>query len=305
MGRPVRPPAPPLALRPRAQRTFECLATSPVGRLLAVGSGSYDGILAPDFSVRLWGLDDGPPGLPLAGHEAPVTSLAFDPDGARLASGARDGAVIVWDARSRQEVWRVQTDKTPVRSVLFLDQGARLLVGSLGGLVAVYDLKSTAPIRSRHLEGGVSQLAAAPGEGFAVVGGARGDLLTLDLRSLNTAREQAKAHVGEVRGVALSRDGSLLATGGDDRRVVVRDPRTSRNGSRSRRSTARFIAWPSARTEAAWRSLGLSSGSPSGTSTGCGPGWPRSASPGGPTSHLLSGSHRPGRPPKSRRRRPR
>jgi tetratricopeptide (TPR) repeat protein len=194
--------------------------------LLAVGSGSYDGILAPDFSVRLWGLDDGPPGLRLAGHEAPVTSLAFDPAGARLASGARDGTVVVWDARSRQEVWRVLADKTPVRSVLFLDQGARLLVGSRGGLVAIYDLKSTDPIRSRHLEGGVSQLAVAPGEGSAVVGGARGDLMALDLSSLKTAREQAKAHVGEVRGVALSRDGSLLATGGDDRRVVVRDPGT-------------------------------------------------------------------------------
>ena len=120
----------------------------------------------------------------------------------------------------------MQADKAPVQSVLFLDRGARLLVGSRGGLVAVYDLKSTAPIRSRHLEGGAGQLAVAPGEGFAVVGGTRGDLRTLDLRSLNTVREQAKAHVGEIRGVALSRDGSLLATGGDDRRVVVRDPRT-------------------------------------------------------------------------------
>ena len=72
----------------------------------------------------------------------------------------------------------------------------------------------------------MSQLAVAPGGSFAVVGGVRGDLLTLDLRSLDTVRAQAKAHVGEVRGVALSRDGSLLATGGDDRRVVVRDPRT-------------------------------------------------------------------------------
>ncbi len=211
---------------PRRQLVFECLATSPVGRLIAVGSGSHEGVLAPDFSVRLWDLDDGPPGLLLSGHEAPVTSLAFDPDGARLASGARDGAVIVWDARSRQEVWRVKADKTPVRSVLFLDRGTRLLVGWRGGLIAVYDLKSTTPIRGRRLEGGVSQLAVAPGGGFAVVGGADGDLLTLDLSSLNTARKKSKAHVGEVRGVALSRDGSLLATGGDDRRVVVRDPRT-------------------------------------------------------------------------------
>jgi tetratricopeptide (TPR) repeat protein len=120
----------------------------------------------------------------------------------------------------------VQADKTPVRSVLFLARGARLLVAWRGGLVALYDLESKAPIRSRYLEGELSQLAVAPGEGFAVVGGTRGDLLTLDLRSLDTVREQAEAHVGEVRGVALSRDGSLLATGGDDRRVVLRDPRS-------------------------------------------------------------------------------
>jgi WD40 repeat protein/tRNA A-37 threonylcarbamoyl transferase component Bud32/tetratricopeptide (TPR) repeat protein len=210
------------------QRTFECLALSPVGRLLAVGSGSYDGVLAPDFSIRLWSLDDGPPGLSLTGHEAPVSALAFDPAGARLASGDRDGVVIVWDARSRQELWRVQADRSPVRSVFFLDAGTRLLVAWRGGLVAMYDLKSAAPIRSRQLEGGVSQLAVAPDEGFAVVGGAGGNLRTLDLRNLDTAGELANAHVGEVRGVALSRDGLLLATGGDDRRVVLRDSRTLR-----------------------------------------------------------------------------
>jgi WD40 repeat protein/tRNA A-37 threonylcarbamoyl transferase component Bud32/tetratricopeptide (TPR) repeat protein len=210
------------------QRTFECLALSSVGRLLAIGSGSYDGVLAPDFSIRLWSLDDGPPGVPLTGHEAPVTALAFDPAGARLASGARDGAVIVWDARSRRELCRVQADRSPVRSVVFLDRGTQLLVAWRGGLIAVYDLRSASPIRSRHLDGGISQLAVAAGESFAVVGGADGVLLTLDLRSLDTAARLAKAHVGEIRGVVLSFDGSLLATGGDDRRVVVRDPRTLR-----------------------------------------------------------------------------
>ena len=129
--------------------------------------------------------------------------------------------MIVWDVPSRREIWRVRADKTPVRSVHFLDRGARLLVGWRGGLVALYDLKSTTPIRSRRLEVGVSQLAVAPDEDFAVVGGTGGDLLTMDLGSLGTARERSKAHVGEVRGVTLSRDGSLLATGGDDRRVVV------------------------------------------------------------------------------------
>jgi WD40 repeat protein len=31
-------------------------------------------------------------------HEEPATSVAFSPDGARLASGVVDGSVLVWDA---------------------------------------------------------------------------------------------------------------------------------------------------------------------------------------------------------------
>jgi WD40 repeat protein len=35
--------------------------------------------------------------LTLNGHFLPVTSLAFDPDGSRLASGSKDYTVRVWD----------------------------------------------------------------------------------------------------------------------------------------------------------------------------------------------------------------
>jgi WD40 repeat protein len=36
-------------------------------------------------------------GQPLAGHEDIVTSLAFSPDGLRLASGKFDSTMILWD----------------------------------------------------------------------------------------------------------------------------------------------------------------------------------------------------------------
>src|SRR5262249_59552512 len=36
-------------------------------------------------------------------HRASVTSLAFSPDGRRLASGSQDGTVKVWDAQTGQE----------------------------------------------------------------------------------------------------------------------------------------------------------------------------------------------------------
>lgn len=67
------------------------LAFDDTGTLLATGGGE---------AVTVWSFQgDGPegtrPGL-LELHAQPITALSFARRGMRLASGARDGAVIVW-----------------------------------------------------------------------------------------------------------------------------------------------------------------------------------------------------------------
>jgi WD40 repeat protein len=42
-------------------------------------------------------------GKPLAGHEDPVYSVAWDPSGGRLASAGGDGNVVVWDLALPQD----------------------------------------------------------------------------------------------------------------------------------------------------------------------------------------------------------
>jgi WD40 repeat protein len=74
------------------------LAFDNTGTLLATGGGE---------AVTVWSFQgDGPegtrPGV-LNLHVQPVTSLAFAHRGMRLASGARDGAVVVWALRSNGE----------------------------------------------------------------------------------------------------------------------------------------------------------------------------------------------------------
>jgi truncated hemoglobin YjbI len=53
-----------------------------------------------DLSVTLWEVASGQEIARLAGHQAPIRTLAFSPDGKALASGSDDLTCLVWDVAS-------------------------------------------------------------------------------------------------------------------------------------------------------------------------------------------------------------
>jgi WD40 repeat protein len=53
--------------------------------------------------VKVWDAATGQQTLTLKGHTGGVESVAFSPDGKRLASGSGDQTVKVWDAATGQE----------------------------------------------------------------------------------------------------------------------------------------------------------------------------------------------------------
>jgi RNA polymerase sigma factor (sigma-70 family) len=81
------------------RREITAVAFSPDGRLVA-SSGASRGDSARTLGpacIRLWDPATGKEVQRLQGHHSLVTSLAFAPDGSRLASGLRNSTVLLWE----------------------------------------------------------------------------------------------------------------------------------------------------------------------------------------------------------------
>ena len=125
---------------------------SPDGQLLATA----------DFrDVHLWDASNGLELRTLKGHPSPVWSLAFSPDGGRLASGDDDGQVRLWDTTTGQEVLVLEADTKGrrVQSLAFTQDGLRLAAAN-GDTVLLWDGRKFPGhvLRKRQLLGHVNSL---------------------------------------------------------------------------------------------------------------------------------------------------
>jgi hypothetical protein len=72
-------------------------------------------------------------------HNGGVYSVAFSPDGKRLATGGGEGAVKLWDAATGQEIGALKGQSYRVSSVAFSPDGKLLATGRYGGAVMLWD----------------------------------------------------------------------------------------------------------------------------------------------------------------------
>ena len=103
------------------------LAFSPDGKLCAISTHDVDNTLVVE--TKSWSQV-----ARLLGHTSQIHSIAFAPDGRRIATGSDDNLVKLWDPVTGQETLTFHPECGEVWSVVFSPDGRRLLLGCSAGI---------------------------------------------------------------------------------------------------------------------------------------------------------------------------
>jgi len=196
----------------------QCAAFRPDGRQLASASCRvWDD--SDDCEVIIWDLERHTAVHTMHGLGGGAISVAFSPDGHRLATGgAGDPTIKIWDVSSGQEALTLRGHREAVNGLAFSSDGYRLFSVSADHTVRVWDGTPIEERRGAELrvlrghEGRVNSLAFTWDGRCLVSGGMDG---TARLWDVGTGRELRTLIQGTspVYGVALSPDSTRLATG--------------------------------------------------------------------------------------------
>jgi WD40 repeat protein len=201
------------------------VAFSPDSKTLATASS--------DKTVRLWDVAEKKEKTVLRGHRDCVSAVAFSPDGKMLGTASFDHTARVWDVESRQVRRTLNSEKGAVLSVAFVANERNLLTGGIDGHVLFWKLTAEKVEDPRPLSYHRSWVngVAVTRDGSGFVSASSDGLVHLSLQVKGADLLQGDAMeggAGEVRCVAFSPDGKLLAAGNRYGTVRVWDVATKK-----------------------------------------------------------------------------
>ncbi|KAJ5895429.1 hypothetical protein N7495_007120 [Penicillium taxi] len=167
----------------------------------------------------------------LDGHSDGVNSIAWSPDGSRLASASHDKTVRIWDPATGQSVSTLEGHSGLVRSIAWSPDGSRLASASIDKTVRIWDPATGQSVST--LEGHsdwVRSIAWSP-DGSRLASASDDKTVRIWDPATGQSVSTLEGHTNLVLSIAWSSDGSRLASASSDETVRIWDPATGQSVS--------------------------------------------------------------------------
>ena len=159
-------------------------------------------------------------------HGVSVYTVAFSPDGQRLASGGNNNEAILWNVANRNAPTDLRGHTKSVMSVAFSPDGKYLATASHDGFVRLWNVASKRRYTTfTHTHTGWAKSVAFSPDGKQLASGGgnqAGSVMLWDV-SRDQRISAMAGHTGIVESVAFSPDGRLLASASRDKTVKLWD----------------------------------------------------------------------------------
>jgi len=124
--------------------SFSCLAIDPSAEVVC--AASHD-----SFDIHLWSVQTGALLDQLSGHEGPISTLAFTPDGRYLVSGSWDHTIRVWSVFDRSQTSEVLQLTSDLLCIAIRPDSAQIAASTLDGSLTFWSLNTS--IQESGLDG--------------------------------------------------------------------------------------------------------------------------------------------------------
>lgn len=155
-----------------------------------------------------------------------VLSVAFSPDSVRLALGAANGDIQIWQVQDRKQiaVWKAHTDW--IRSIRFHPNGALLISASDDETIGIWEAQSGRLLRRLHKHRGRVLAVAVSPDGELLASGGQDRILRLWEISTGKCLVELSRHPKWIQSLAFHPEGNLLASNDCDGLICLWDVRS-------------------------------------------------------------------------------